>query len=209
MTGYEIYKLCRGYQKRSSPTLEGYKNSKEFGYFEMLANWFVKEKHFPSDDVFNYLNIIYNNNQDVFDPYSIMDEKWNEIYIDWKKNRSTKALYFDTVKKSFIFLTNFCVQKGIDLDKYKKDYAIKHIRENKIDGAVAIYLSLFDKKSLNKVQKILLQDILSKYNIIVVRIRDPELNSLLASSYQEMIKVLEVCSNNTEISKQSNTVKGV
>lgn len=205
MTGYEIYKLCRSYQKRSCPSLDGYMNSKEFGYFELLSNWFVKEKHFPSSTVYDYINVVYNVDQENFDPYTLMEDKWDSIYVDWKKNRSTKALYLDTVKKSFIFITNFCIQKQISLDKYKKDYAIKHIREKLVDEAVAVYLALFDKKNLNKVQKILLQDILTKYNIIVVRIRDPELNSLLASSNQEMIKVLEVCSNSTQISKQSNT----
>jgi ribosomal protein L22 len=134
-----------------------------------------------------------------------MDDKWEEVVTEWKKTRSTKALYFDTVKKSFIFITNFCLKNNISLDKYKKDYAIRHIREKKVDEAVAVYLKFFEKSKLNKIQKILLQDYLSKYNNIVVRIRDPELDSILANSTQEMKNVLSVCAANANFSNQSST----
>lgn len=204
MTGYDIYCICRKYLKRNVPALASYIDSSEYGYFEMLSQWFV-EKGFMEQDTKNYINVIYNNSPETFDPYSIMDDKWEEVVTEWKKTRSTKALYFDTVKKSFIFITNFCLKNNISLDKYKKDYAIRHIREKKVDEAVAVYLKFFEKSKLNKIQKILLQDYLSKYNNIVVRIRDPELNTILANSAQEMKNVLSVCAANANFSNQSST----
>lgn len=204
MSGYDIYSLCRRFQKRNIPQVESYVNLQEYGYYELLHQWFV-ERGFQLKEMKEYITVIYNHSPESFDPYTIMEDKWEEVFSEWKKTRSTKALYFDTVKKSFIFITNFCIKNSITLDKYKKDYAIRHIREKKVDEAVAVYLKFFEKNKLNKVQKILLQDYLSKYNNIVVRIRDPELDNILASSSQEMKKVLEVCASNTKISNQSST----
>lgn len=198
MTGYEIYCFCRNKLGRNSPSYDTYSNSSEYGYYEMLHNWFISAKKFPTKEIKQYIEFIYCDNKELFDPYSIMDEQWEEKYLEWKRTKSTKALYFETVKKSFIFMTNFCIKNCITFDKYKKVYAIKHVRQHYVDEAVAVYLQFFDKNKMSKIDKILLNNLLTKYNNIVVRIRDPELNKLLASSYQEMIKVLEVSASSAE-----------
>lgn len=199
MSGYEIYCICRRYLRRNKPPISTYISSDEYGYYENLNEWFVREKKFSTKEMENYINVIYNNGPETFDPYDLMDEKWDEVYLEWKRTKSTKLLYFDTVKQSFIFITNFCLKKGITLDKYKKEYAIRHIRERQIDEVVAVYLKFIEKNKVNKIEKILLQSILSKYNNIVVRIRDPELNNILASSEQEMKALLKVCASSNAI----------
>lgn len=191
MTGYEIYRLCRKLQKRNIPSEETYSGSKERGYYELLHEWSEKDKLMSSEDLQNYISVIYNADPVSFDPYTIMDEQWESKYIEWKKTRSTPARYFSTVRKSFDFITNFCISENISYDKYKRDWAAKHIRTNDIDGAVAVYLKLIDKRKLNKIQKLLLTSFLSQYNILVVRIQNPDLKLLLADLEQEMKRILE------------------
>lgn len=191
MTGYEIYCLCRKLLKRNIPSIETYSESKERGYYELLHEWSSKDKQLSSEDLRNYILVIYNENQTTFDPYTIMDSQWEETYIIWKKTKSTQSRYFDTVRRSFDYITNFCISENISYDKYKRDWAAKHIRTNDIDGAVAVYLKLIDKRKLNRIQKLLLKVFLSQYNILVVRIQNPDLKLLLADLEQEMKRILE------------------
>jgi len=191
MTGYEIYCYCRKLTNWSIPSIETYKNSKEYGFYEMLSNWSIKTKKYSSEEMRNYILIVYNNDKVTFDPYDLMNDKWEALYTKWVKTKSTKNAYLNTVKESFNYITNFCLKKNISLDKYKAEWAAKHIRQELVDGAVAVYLKLIDKKSLKPIHKILLKKYLSEYNIIVVRIKDPTLNELLASSTEEMKRILE------------------
>lgn len=192
MNGYKIYLICRKLNGWNSPSIDTYNESKERGYYEMLYNWFIKTLNFSEIEIRNYISVVFNYDKTNFDPYRLMDEKWMDEYIIWKKTKSSKYIYYETIKQSFIFITNFCIKKGISLDKYKSDYALRHVRDKKIDESVAVYLKFFEIKKLNKIQKILLKNFLSQYNIIVVRIKDPELNQLLADLTLEMKKVIEV-----------------
>lgn len=203
MTGFEIYNLCRKLQKRRVLTLDQYLNCSEYGFYEMLSSWSVGTKNYSTTELRDYISVVYNYDTELFNPYSLMDQKWEEIYTEWRKTNSTKELYFDVVRRSFDFITNFCIKNNISFDKYKQDWAIRHIRDKKIDGAVAVYLKLVDKKSLSKVQRILLKKFLTEYNIIVVRITNQELNNILASSTQDMKRILDVhASMNSLESKQ-------
>lgn len=197
MTGYEIYCLCRSLNGWSKPSLETYLQSKEKPYFELLNDYFIKRKNFNVKDIRDYIKAFYHLNQSSFDVYKLMNEEANDAYIDWCKFKSTKRLYFEEVKKSFAFIENFCINKGISLSKYKLSYAAKHIREQKIDGAVAVHLQLINKNKLNKVEKLLLKNFLKQYNIIVVRLSNPELIVLLEQLTNDMTKLLQAYQQGT------------
>jgi hypothetical protein len=190
MNGYEVYKMCRTIQGWSTPSLEVYLNGKESPYYEMLVKFFINEKNLSVQHINDYLRAVYNNLQVEFDPYKLMNEEYWEIYETWLKTKSTKELYFQEIRKSFNFIENFCIGKSINLEQYKKAYAYKHIREKKIDYAVAVHLSLIDKDNLKKVERFMLKNFLSQYNIIVRRLSNTELNMLLTELTNGMNKLL-------------------
>lgn len=209
MTGYEIYKMCRSFQHRRSPNYDTFVKSPEYNFYNSLAEWFTKKKKFTTQEVKDYLCVISNKSAAEFDPYDIIpnEQSWDEFYDIWKKTASSKSLYFEAVRNSFIFIQNFCIKRNISIDTYKRDWVIKHIRSGEVDSAVAIYLKLIEKSELSQVQKILLKHVLKQYNIILDRIRDSELNSLLAELKGDMDRTMKAHAGLVESSKPSNSTK--
>jgi len=192
MTGYELYSFYRQLVGWKATTLDNYLESKEFNFYESLKDFFVKIKKLNDDDIYDYIKLIYNKKLNTFSPYELMDNDIYELFENWKKTKSTKSLYHEEVVKSFLFIRNFCINKSVSFENYKIKYAIKHIREEKIDFCVAAYLKLIDKRKLKKIEKIILQKYLSQYNILMQRIdNNPELNTLLKSSFEDMSIILK------------------
>jgi hypothetical protein len=191
MTGYELYCSCRRLMNRSIPELDTYLNSKEKPYYEMLRDYFIGIRKLDLDEIKDYLRVIYNDDMVAFDPYKWMEEEnWNR-YIEWRKTSSTKSLYQNQIRNSFLFIENFCINKSINLSKYKLSHAAKHIREKKIDWAVAVHLQLINIKKLSKVEKILLKNYISQYNILQSRLYNQELSELMTNLTEGMIKLLK------------------
>jgi hypothetical protein len=189
MTGYELYLKIRSYKKYKRVPLETYLESSLKPLHENIISVF-KNKGFTDGHIHDFLNCIHNSHIDLEPHNLLLDEAW-EIYNDWSKKNSSEVLYFEEVKKSFNFIENFCINKSISFDKYKKDYAVTHIREKKIDWAVAVYLELVDIKKIKPVEKLLLKPFISKYNSIITRLYNPKLNQLMSDLNEEMIKILE------------------
>jgi hypothetical protein len=139
----------------------------------------------------DFIKVNFNLDTNNFDPFKLMEEEAWKRYQEWIATSSTKSLYFEQVRKSFMFIENFCTNKNINLDTYKQQYAQKHVRENRIDHVVAIYLNLVDIKKLKKVEKILLQNFVNQYNITKTRISNPELNVLLETLTMDMVKIIK------------------
>lgn len=173
------------------PSLDAYLESKEKAFYESLHNYLIKKLNLTVDDVYNFLRINFNSNPNSFSAYSLIEEQAYEKYIEWKKKLSSKSLYFNEVKKSFTFIVNFCISNNITFENYKNKYSIKHIREEKIDYSVAVFLNLIDRRKLKKVEKIILKKYLTQYNIIYQRIFNPELNQILNDSFLEMTNLLK------------------
>ncbi len=191
MTGYDIYCICRQIMKRSVPILDTYLESSEKPYYELLRDYLIKNKQLNIKDIKKFLNANYCNNPALFNPYKLIEQESWDVYIDWCKYKSTKSLYFNEIKNSFSFIENFCINKNIDFRTYKANFSRKHIREKKIDYAVAIHLQLVDMKKLQKVDKLLLKNFISQYNIVESRLSNQELKQLLISLTDGMTKLLQ------------------
>ena len=191
----------------SRPAPETYAVSQERPYYDMLKDYLIQEKKLNVNDIKWFLKSNFHHDQDAFDPYKLTSEEAWDVYIEWCKTKSTKNLYFNEVRKSFAFIENFCINKSIDLKKYKLSYAAKHIREQKIDGAVAVHLKLIDRKKLSKVDKLLLKNYLSQYNILESRLSNPELSKLLTDLTQDMTKLLQEYHKDTENEKSRSDQK--
>lgn len=179
MTGYEIYCFCRRVVGWNQPSLDTYLASSEKPYYEMLSNYILQRRNLTTEQTYEFIRAVFNADKATFDPFKLVtDEAWN-AYMEWRKTLSTKGLYFEQIRKSFTLIENCCINNCIDLEQYKKEFALRHIRENKIDAAVAVHLQLVDIKKLTKVQKILLKSFLKEYNIIKIRLDTPELQQLL------------------------------
>lgn len=163
----------------------------------MLRDYLIKDKQLNIPDIKKFINAVYCNNPAAFDPYKLTDLDIWETYIEWCKYKSTKALYFNEIKKSFVFIENFCINRSIDLRTYKANFARKHIREKKVDYAVAVHLQFVDIKKLHKVDKLLLKNFISQYNIVESRLSNPELNQLLISLTSDLTKLLQEYQKNT------------
>lgn len=191
MNGYDIYCFCRMMQGRNKPSLEVYLESKEKNYFEAVYEKFIKTLKLDVSSIYDYIKVNFEFNGANFNIYDLLDESCNEVYLNWKRTNSTKALYFDQVKRSFLFMQDFCINKNITFDNYKKKYAMRHIREHNIDYCVAYYLKLVDKDNLSSIEKIVLKKYLAQYNIIRHRICNTELKDLLNQLNSEMINLFK------------------
>lgn len=191
MNGYDLYCYCRGLMGWNAPSVKSYTDSKEFGFYELLAKNFIENKHLNVEDIYNLIKVKYNKDPHTFNPYELLEDEVYEEFKKWRDTLSTKQLYFQAVTKSFKFIENYCINKNVSFEKYILTCAKKHIREEKIDYAVVSYLKLVDKSKLNKIEKIVLKKYLSQYNIIKYRLCNPELSTLLSHLYQEMKTLLQ------------------
>ena len=191
MKGYEVYCYCRGLIGWTKPNIETYLESKEKEFFEMICDYFIQDKHLKTEDIHNFLKANYHNNPTLFDPYKLLSHEAWEVYIDWKTNKSTPELFFQQVRKSFDFITNFCINKNISFDEYVRTFGVKHVREKKVDWTVAVHLQLVDRQKINKVEKLLLKNFLKEYSIIESRLYNQELKQLLAVLTHDMKRLLE------------------
>ncbi len=155
----------------------------------MLVLYFVRDRGLDKKAIANFMAANYSNDEnfDIHDATS--DVAW-QVYTNWIKTKSTEALYYEEVKKSFMFIENMCINKNISLEEYKKAYAISHIREKKIDWAVAVHLKLIDKSKLKTVEKLLLKSFLTQYNIIINRLYNPKLSQLMSDLEDGMKRLL-------------------
>jgi hypothetical protein len=191
MNGFEVYNKCRNVKGWNSVTPETYSNSECREYYNMLADYLNDDKRLSDENICNFIKANYNKNPSAFDPYNLINSEAFDVYAEWHKSLSTTALYLDHVRKSFHFIENFCINKSIDLDQYKKTYSARHVRENKIDYAVAVHLKFIDPKQLSKVEKILLKNFIKQYNIILIRLSNPELAHTLNVLTDGMKRVLQ------------------
>lgn len=191
MTGYDIYCFCRTLMRRTRVPIDHYLDCKEINFYETLSKYFINSRHLNVDDIYDLIRTNYNKSTVTFNPYNLMDDEVYEDFIKWKNTLSTTELYFNEVRKSFIFIQNFCINNNISFEKYITTRAKKHIRERKIDFAVASYLKVIDRRTLNKIEKITLKKYLSQYNIIKIRLSNPELSTLLSHLFQEMKTLLQ------------------
>jgi hypothetical protein len=190
MTGYEIYCLCRFVMHRSKVKAESFEKSSDRSFYQMLADAMMRDLKLTKKEVYDYIKVNYCRNPNTFQPYELLTETCQEYYRKWLKEQSTVPLYLNFVNKSFTFIENFCLKNNIDFDEYKYKYSQKHLREEKIDGAVAVYLSFVDRRKLRKIDKLLLKKFLNEYNIIEQRIRKPELKTLLERRSKEMFSLI-------------------
>jgi hypothetical protein len=193
--GYDVYLACRRIRGWTNSSLDNYLSGGN-EYYESLANYLFQIRNIDNEQMKEFIKVNYSADVNNFDPYKLMEEQAWQKYQEWKATNSTKALYFEQVRKGFMFIENFCTSNKIDLEHYKNYFAKKHIRENKIDYAVAIHLDLVDPKKLKKVEKILLQNFISQYNITKIRLSNPELKELLETLTEDMIKIINEYNKN-------------
>lgn len=190
MTGYDIDCICKKLIGWKIPTLETYLKSKEKAFFEILHNYYINIRHFSDKDIKNHILVNYNNDKNTFDYYKLIDTEAFDRYLQWKNTKSTVALYYEQIKKSFNYIENFCINNNVSFENYIKKYAIKHTREKKLEYTVVSYCKLISKDKLNRVQKIFLKQYLSEYNSIEQRLCNPELIKYLSRLFQEMKTLL-------------------
>jgi hypothetical protein len=194
--GYDVYFECRRIKGWGNSSLESYLSNNRKEYYECLSNYLFQVRKIDIQQMKDFIKVNFSFDMQNFDPFSLMEEDAWQRYQEWISTASTKFLYFEQVRKSFMFIENFCTNKKIDLETYKNYYAQKHIREKRIDYVVAIYLDLVDIKKLKKVEKILLQNFVSQYNITKIRMSNPELKELLETLTPEMIKIIKEYNKN-------------
>lgn len=190
MTGYELYRFCRSLRGWTSPEFETYLNSQSKGHYEKLSEYFIKTLRLDIKDIKQFIQLYYNKNPNTFNPHELFDECHVENYEKWKSTSSTKEQYYESIRKSFIFIENFCINNNTIFENYKKKYALKHVRENKIEYAVSIYLNLIDIKNLKSVEKIVLKKYLSQYNITMKRMSSSEMKEIMQLSYENLKNTL-------------------
>lgn len=191
MTGYEIYCEIRGKMGRTIPGIDAYLKSENFNYYESLAKYLVRSRKLSSKAIKDFILSNYNNDPSTFNPFTLMEDQPYKIYIDWKMTNSSKALYFQSVIKSFKFIENFCISKKLLFENYKEQYAAKHIYHKKIEYVVAAYLKLVNIRKLKKrTDNLLLTSYKNQYNTIIQRISNLELNALLSKQTLEMNGIL-------------------
>lgn len=202
MTGFEIYCFCRSaLQCRKAITYQQYIDGNEYGYFDGLSNYLIRQRKLDVHEIKDFIKCNYL--EENGNLYSLLSSTCWDRYIEWKKTESSIKIYYDTVWKSFKFIENFCIGKHINLDKYKSRWAAKHIREKKIDWAVAVYLKLIDIKNVKITEKILLKNFLTQYNILMHRISDQKLHTYLNNLENEMRGILSYSETNND--KQDST----
>lgn len=194
MTGYDIYVYCRYINGWKKPELDTYLKSSEYTYFEALSRFFSNKK-LDDDAIKKIIEINYKKNLNTFNYYDLMDESTYNDYLKWMQTLSSKNLYYETVKNSFDFIINFCIKNKLDFDTYKNKYGIKHVREKKIDYAVAYYLNLVDIDKLKISEKIILKKYISQIKVIKMRIVNDELKIILESKKNEMEEMFKYIKN--------------
>jgi hypothetical protein len=165
---------------------------------DILTNKYVLD----DNEIKNYIRAVYNNDPVNFDIYTIEREENLNIYKEWKKKSGTKLLYLQQVIDGIAFIENFCIQNNLDLKQYRDKYCMKHVREEKYDYSIPIYMKLIDIAKLNTVEKMLLKKFIKKYDIIINRIdSNKELSEVLSQRTKMLIEVLQV--NKTKTSKEN------
>lgn len=189
MTGYEVHCICWRLMGRGKQKLETYLESKHKNFYEMLAKEFVKDG-MDIKAVRSYIQASYNADPVNFSPFELLSDEAKERYEKWKKECSSKAIYLEHVREGFNFIENYCIRNKITFNQYCSQFLKKHLREGKVDSAIVVYMNLIDKSKLGKLDKILLKKFLKEYNIVEVRINNPELNKLLSERSKEMIGLI-------------------
>jgi hypothetical protein len=189
MTGYEVHCICMRIMQRRIVPLQNYLKSTASKYFEKLAKYFVSQG-LNKDDVQNYIICTYKDDPISFSAYTLMSEKSKELFTNWKKELSTPALYLQHVSDGFNYIENFCLKHELSFEEYCNRFLIQHIRKNKVDFVIAVYMKLFNKDTLTKLEKILLKKYFKDYSIIELRIQDPELNTVLKQRSKEMMDMI-------------------
>lgn len=189
MTGYEIYGICRHLRHWKVPSYDTFKLSNESGYYNFLAEH-LKLIDIEDKDVRSYIKANWLKNPDTFDPFSLSSEEAKKIYFEWKLKSSDKNIYFNEVIKSFNFIENFCLKNKINFSQYKSKYGMKHVRESKIDFAIAVFHNFIDINNLNHVEKLVFKNYFRQYNNIKIRLTNSELKNLIETKTQEMNDLL-------------------
>jgi hypothetical protein len=188
MTGWDLQTLCRrlvGYNKVRIAT---YLVSNDKPFFEMLADYLFRVRHLTDSDIEDFVKANYNHSQTTFSPFDLMnDNSWNN-YLDWKKKYRTLSLYYDTIKNSFTFIENFCINNSLNLVDYCQKHGEKHIRERIIDWSVAVHLQIINPQIISTPRKILLKDYLKQYKIIKQRLMTNSELHLLMEEETERVK---------------------
>lgn len=189
MTGYDVFCICRKVMKRRKVSLDKYVESNQKNFYETLARFFVKSG-MNLKDVSCYVRRSYYNDPTNFQPFDLMDENAQKTYKKWKQTESSKALYFQHVNEGFDFIENFCIKNNLTLDQYKNKFLKKHIRQEKIDYSIPVYMKMIDRRKLNRIDKLLLKKFLEEYNIVQIRIENPEFETLLHKRSLEMRRLI-------------------
>lgn len=203
MTGYEVRNICRSVMGRRKISIESHMQSDQVNYFESLADFFV-DKGLSKNEIRKYIISNYRDDHVNFTPFNLMSDDAQQVYKKWKKNNFSKADYYQFINESFNFIENFCINKNITFKKYCRKYLKNHIREEKIDYSIPIYLNLIDIKKLNKLEKILLKKFIKEYNAIEFRIQNKIIKNILKTRSKEMLQMIS-CSVNRNISTESMT----
>ena len=188
MTGWQLQCLCRRMVGYNKITLDSYLVSHEKPYYEMVAEYLFRTCHLTDPDIHDFIKANYNYSQTTFSPFDLMSESYWNVYLDWKKKYRTLQLYFDTIRNSFTFIENFCINNSISLSEYYTKYGEKHVRERIIDWSVAVHLQIINPKIISTPRKILLRDYLKQCRIIKERLTTNSELRLLMEEETERVK---------------------
>lgn len=205
MSSYDIYSFEFSRQKRKVPSFEYYEGCKEKPYFVSLYSYLTEKRELNNKQINLFLHVILEEKGDGFTIYEMMNDEIWDIWEKWYKSFGTLSLYYDQVKKSFTFIENFCINNNVTFEDYKKKHAAKHIREEKVESTVAVYLNLVDKKKITSVEKLLLKKFIKQYNLIKYRLYDEDLKLLLEDQSSKMKKVLESVSDSRKVESKQST----
>jgi len=190
ITGYLIYCKCNKLKKKYVLSFDKYLNCSYKNYFEAMAKLFI-DRGLTEKDVDGYICCVYNNDVKGFDPFSLINEDNDKLYEEWEKNKSTVSLYLQHVKEGFDFIENYCIKNNLSFEDYCEQYIKSHVRENKVDEAIVVYMKLIDRRKLKRVEKILLRSFINNYDNVKLRILDKNLNALLKERSESMLKTIK------------------
>jgi len=191
MNGYKIYCMCRQILGRSKVSFKSFENSNDRNYYEYLADHFSIHEGFDKKQIRNYIKSVFRNDPKNFTPFDLLSEESKEIFNKWKKEQSSVGVYLNYINESFDFIENFCINNNITFNEYCLRYAKRHLREEKFDYTIAIYMKMIDRRKLKKVEKILLKKFLNEYNIVKIRTRNPKVRVILEKRSEEMLGTIE------------------
>jgi hypothetical protein len=156
----------------------------------MLSEYLTNKIKLSDKESKDFIRCNYVQDEDNFNPFSLINEECLDIYNRWKVKKSNKNLYYDDVLSGIRFIENFCIGRKISFNEYVNKFSAKHIRENKFDWTIAVHCNMVNVERLKKVEKILLKKFLSQYNIIKQRLNNGELVNIMNERILQMKQIL-------------------